>query len=793
MTRSKFLAAALTVTSALAIAGPTAAQAPASPYPVQMAPAPTPDADALANAMRRLAASPRDLDALLTAGELSLKVGDASGAAALFKRAEGVDPMNGRVKAGMARILVTQERPGEALRYFDQAVGYGLDPRSFAGDRGLAYDLIGENERAQRDYRLALKSGGVDASGDEVRRRYALSLGIAGKQLAALEQIDPLTRRNDRGAWRARAFILAMTGDVTGANVIASRMMPGAMAQGLAPFFTRLPTLSPTDKAFAVHFGEIRPTPQRLADARLIPTLPVLGPDPDLRVQVAAQVAALPSRDRRDRRRRKEARAVQVARTEAAAVTPGFGSTDAAPVRPAAAAPVARTPAAAAPRASSDPARLARQDSDPFQRQTLADLARAERYRRALAEQAAARAAPPRAPSAAIATPGSIVPRAQLAGAPAVPTSTPVGVTPAVPSIVIVSAPPPVPVQVAATTAVAPAPTSPAPVAAASSPVTATAIAAIPSSTLTPPRASEDTILSRIVSGLTIPGSELGVGSPPPAPTGVVATAPVASAPVPTAPAPAFAAATPPRATASAVRSEGATADAAKPPAVVATRSARRRSAVDAVAESAPPAPTTRRGARAKAVPVEVAETSRGDSAPAAGSRNRNGGRAADRTVAEDDTKRPTTRAGRLAAAAAAAKVDADQPEDARGTRRRGTRAALAAKDDDASAKGKGKARKDDDAKSTKGETSRIWVQVAGGANEKDLPKAWSAVQSRTPALRGKQAYSTPLRATNRVVTGPFKTDAEARAFINQLARQGVSAFPFTSDKGQKVARLPPK
>jgi cytochrome c-type biogenesis protein CcmH/NrfG len=88
--------------------GPAAAQAP-GPAPVQTTPVPTPDADQLAAAMRRVGENPRDVQALLTAGELSLRLGDAGGAASLFKRAEAIEPMNGRVRAGMARILVTQE------------------------------------------------------------------------------------------------------------------------------------------------------------------------------------------------------------------------------------------------------------------------------------------------------------------------------------------------------------------------------------------------------------------------------------------------------------------------------------------------------------------------------------------------------------------------------------------------------------------------------------------------------------------------------------------------------------
>lgn len=96
-------------------------------------------------------------------------------------------------------------------------------------------------------------------------------------------------------------------------------------------------------------------------------------------------------------------------------------------------------------------------------------------------------------------------------------------------------------------------------------------------------------------------------------------------------------------------------------------------------------------------------------------------------------------------------------------------------------------------AKAAKAEPSRIWVQVAGGANKDDLPKAWSAAQGKAPALKGKAAYTTPLRATNRLVTGPFKSEKDAREFVNTLAKQGISAFPFTSEDGQKMARLPAK
>lgn len=88
-------------------------------------------------------------------------------------------------------------------------------------------------------------------------------------------------------------------------------------------------------------------------------------------------------------------------------------------------------------------------------------------------------------------------------------------------------------------------------------------------------------------------------------------------------------------------------------------------------------------------------------------------------------------------------------------------------------------------------EPSRIWVQVAGGANEASLPKEWAKVRDKAPAaFKGKSGWTTPLRLTNRVLAGPFKTDGEARAFVNTLAKSDVSAFTFTSDAGQKIAKL---
>ena len=82
-------------------------------------------------------------------------------------------------------------------------------------------------------------------------------------------------------------------------------------------------------------------------------------------------------------------------------------------------------------------------------------------------------------------------------------------------------------------------------------------------------------------------------------------------------------------------------------------------------------------------------------------------------------------------------------------------------------------------------------MQVAGGANRKDLPKAWDKARAAHPQeLAGRTPHTTPLRFTNRLLIGPFKTADEAQAYVNRTSKAGWQTFPFTSPAGQKVEPL---
>jgi Flp pilus assembly protein TadD len=279
MTRWTFLRG-LALASCLVSLTPALAQEPLELDPMaqaRTAEARRDPAEALSRYLRALAANPRRLDALMGAGRSALAIGDANAALAFYARAEEVDPRNGAVKAGLGSALVQLEQARPALRMFDDAVDLGIPPATIAGDRGLAYDLRGDNERAQRDYMMALR----DRHDPETVRRLALSLAISGNREAAMQTLDPLLRRQDIAAWRARAFILAMTGDPAGAERAAYQVMPRLQAAALAPFLEKLPTLKPAQKAAAVHFGHFPSSGRSYSQAELFADAAPGRPAPD--------------------------------------------------------------------------------------------------------------------------------------------------------------------------------------------------------------------------------------------------------------------------------------------------------------------------------------------------------------------------------------------------------------------------------------------------------------------------------------------------------------------------------
>ncbi|MBA3527250.1 MAG: hypothetical protein M3438_05465 [Pseudomonadota bacterium] len=262
-------------------------------------------ADTLARHVRTLAASPKNFGALIGAGKAALQMGDAQSAAGFFGRAGEVSPSSPLPQMGMGAALVASGDASDALTYFARAQQFGATVAGLGADRGLAFDLLGQQAVAQSDYRAALT--GPDS--DEARRRLALSQAISGDQAGALTTLAPLLARRDRGATRVRSLVLALGGDIAGAKAALDTMIPGA-SRPMEPFFHRLRSLTSQQKAAAVHLGVFpnggtsgyasagQPAGPSLgqpsADERLASIEQVLRGKPVQRVAVPAPVYAPP-------------------------------------------------------------------------------------------------------------------------------------------------------------------------------------------------------------------------------------------------------------------------------------------------------------------------------------------------------------------------------------------------------------------------------------------------------------------------------------------------------------------
>jgi Flp pilus assembly protein TadD len=235
--------------------------------------------------LTRLSRAPTDVEALLGAGMAAYELGDAQAANGFFMRADMVNPRNGRAKLGLALAALQLKQWRDAADNFEAAAQLGEPATRYLAERALAYDLTGQQDKAQRDYAAALRASPGDK---DVIRGYAVSLGASGKLADAEAMLRPLLFQSDRSAWRDRVMILAMNGRTSEARRIAQTVMPRPLADSMDPYLQRMGALSPAQRVAAARYGQFPADGLRLA--------PVTAPSP-------AQLAArLP--DRNDRRKK---------------------------------------------------------------------------------------------------------------------------------------------------------------------------------------------------------------------------------------------------------------------------------------------------------------------------------------------------------------------------------------------------------------------------------------------------------------------------------------------------------
>ena len=705
-------------------------------------------------ALVRLSRDPQNTAALIDAGSAALQLGDSDAAIGFFTRANEVVPRNGAVKVQIAIAVLKSGQPFDAIGWFDQAESVGADPVAMASDRGLAYDLIGDNAAAQRQYQRALSRG----SNEEATRRYALSLAIAGDRRAAESILAPQIQRQDRAAWRVRTFMVAILGDTDEAVGIAKASMPTDLAQGITPYLRYLPRLTPAQQAAAANLGKFPRAAEIGRDDPRIAQYALLHPRaPKVDSGLIPAGEALGGRGKQNDRNSRAKRGQDGRGSEkqiAALSLPARPSMPPPPPPPPPPAPLtAITPwgLQAAPRNA--PSQGAAQSVIVPRPSVLSKLDMPPSAPRAAAtERPILRAPLPEAPRALVAAPAA-APRSLPQVEPGAPRDVSSGWT--------------LPKASSAETArTAPAVSTPVPV-----------------SLLQAPRAAMQEAAVPIVSDALQP-----TDSPPATPAFSITVArQAASLPL---------AASPPT---SLLPITPQTPLAADPP--IAAVPARAESFSSAFTDFKPPAEEQQ---------VQVAAvdlTSINPTSLRSAKSMRSEALAA--TIVGKDGKVEKSKASKTAKDIQDAK--AKSKNETRGERPDGptsvSRISDAEKDpSDASpvkvTKGnkRDKDRKDSsDTKDSKGSKkeksglshpSRIWAQVLTGANRASMVKEWRSLLRQAPGLRGRKPFTTPWRSNFRLLTGPFESDAAAQGFINSLRKEGVSGFQWTSPAGQAIDTL---
>jgi len=658
---------------------------------------------ALTRHLRTIADQPRNVAALTGAGRAALELGDAQAALTFFARAEEIAPRDGRIKAGMGAAFVQSEQVHAALKFFADAVALGVPVAEFSGDRGLAYDLMGNSALAQADYMLSLQR----LENPEVRRRLALSLAISGNRDKALATIADQLRMRDRAAWRTRAFILALTGAPDEATRAVQSVMP-AQAQQMRPFFAALPALKPAERAMAVHFGHF-PLDGRLRQvaaatqyASAAPATTTAATAAQPRKRAAEPVSTAPRR-----RPGTEAKPKQEER-RASTLAERYASMSRPIQRPRAETKPDAIALSRGTRTGSPPPATRRAEARPVQQQ-------APVQQQGPAQQEAARPQTPAATAqtvSAAATVPTKPPAAATASRPQQPTSVPApGFDLRALGGIAAATPPP-----------------------AAAPATAgVQIAGTGQSTAVTPPAS---------------------AAPNTAGTQIAGTAPSAAV-------------TPPPAAAPGIRiAELAPSTAATPPAVQPAA----RSPATSPPPAAQPAPTAAQPVTASAQPPAAAAT---------------------RPTALASLAETLSALNDQPAAAPAPKKPAygpkiETPPAAKAEPKKGETAA--AKKPEAK---KIESKKAEAKKAEPKEPARHWVQIAGGANVAAMNREFLRLKGKAPKLLSSRTpWTTPLRATNRLLVGPFKSSAEAQDFVNELAKLDLPAFSWTSPAGQEIVKL---
>jgi len=174
--------------------------------------------------------------ARIGAADCELASGALAEAERDYRAALGDAAGAGAAELGLGRVRLIQERPAEALQFFDAAIKHGMANAVALNDRGVTLDELKRHRDAQQSYRAGLAKFPNDRA---LRNNLGLSLAMTGDFAEAERLLRPLADDVHATA-RTRenlALVLGLKGDTAGADRVSRPDLDAAALANNARYY----------------------------------------------------------------------------------------------------------------------------------------------------------------------------------------------------------------------------------------------------------------------------------------------------------------------------------------------------------------------------------------------------------------------------------------------------------------------------------------------------------------------------------------------------------------------------
>ena len=153
---------------------------------------------------------PGDPDILLRKGEASYRLGDLNTARTSFLTVLSKQPQSYEAQLGLGRVELASNAKAAQIRFQRLAA---LQPRNVTAltDLGIAYDLLGQHDIAQKMYRAALL---IEPDLVSARSNLGLSLALSSQPDSAMQVLRPLDATREQSIRMRENLATVMNGPI---------------------------------------------------------------------------------------------------------------------------------------------------------------------------------------------------------------------------------------------------------------------------------------------------------------------------------------------------------------------------------------------------------------------------------------------------------------------------------------------------------------------------------------------------------------------------------------------------